>query len=160
MEGQQTKPHLDQSVLALQNCISTFLDYLSVERDVLLNGDIDRLPEITENKQHTLQELNKLENQIRPHLGILQDSSSLPASEQNLVDSIEWTREKWKHIIETLSECQRINMENGALVNTLLKGTKNALHQLHSLSQSSSTALYNEQGNQHYYSNSKRSVQV
>ena len=156
MDSQPNTQQLNETVGALENCIIKFLDYLSTERDTLLNGDIDNLQEITNNKTHALQELHILENKIRPFIDLLQSNKQ----HEQRDDAIIRTQEKWKNVIETLRECQRINIENGALVNTLLKSTKNALHQLHSLNQASYTSLYNEEGNQHFYSAEQNSVQV
>ena len=154
------KQSLEQVVQALQVCIARFLEHLSAERDVLLNGQINRLPEITAEKQLTLNQLNTLENQIRPHIPALESNTSDTKVSNQTANANIWVQEKWKAVIETMQECQRINMENGALLNTLLKGTKNALHQLHSLTNTNSTTLYNEEGNQQYHAIGKHSIQV
>lgn len=157
--NQQQQP-VEQVVQAFQVCITSFLDHLSTERDVLLHGQINRLPEITADKQSTLNELNSLENQIRPYIPTLESTSADSNRTAPIANSNVWIQEKWKAIIETMKECQRINIENGALVNTLLKGTKNALHQLHSLTNTNGTTLYNEDGNRQYDSLGKHSIQV
>lgn len=157
--NQQQQP-LEQVIQALQICITSFLDHLSAERDVLLHGQINRLPEITADKQNTLNDLSSLENQIRPYIPELDSIRSDATQSAQISTSNIRLQEKWKAVVESMSECQRINLENGALVNTLLKGTKNALHQLHSLTNSNSTHLYTEDGNQQYHSSGKHSIQV
>lgn len=151
---------LEQVIQALQVCIASFLEHLSTERDVLLHGQINRLPEIIAEKQNTLNDLNLLENQIRPYIPVLESNTLDYKQAKQQVNSNIWLQEKWKAVVETMRECQRINLENGALVNTLLKGTKNALHQLHSLTNANSTTLYNEDGNQQYHSIGKHFIQV
>jgi flagellar biosynthesis/type III secretory pathway chaperone len=157
MDQQQPLEHVMQ---ALQICIASFLEHLSIERDVLLHGQINRLPEITAEKQNTLNDLNTLENQIRPYIHTLEANILDDKQASQTTNSNVWLQETWKAVVESMRECQRINLENGALVNTLLKGTKNALHQLHSLTNSASTSLYNEAGNQQYHSIGKHSIQV
>ena len=53
MDGYHPNHTAEEAVTALQNCVSIFLDQLSAERDLLLNGSAENLPEITENKQHS-----------------------------------------------------------------------------------------------------------
>lgn len=158
MDGYQPNQSLGEALTALQSCVSTFLDQLSAERDILLNGNAEQLPEVTNNKQQTLHELTLLENQIRPHLVTLNNGmKDVPASENS---SSLATKKLWREIIETLEECQRINTENGALVNTFLKHSKNALNQLFSLANINNTVTYNEKGNQQFNAESHRSIHV
>ena len=159
MEGYQPNQTLPEAVTALQNCISIFLDQLSAERDLLLNGQADQLPQITESKQQTLHELVLLETQIRPHLASLTKENNKSIDSSHADYSIDIGKQ-WNNVVELLSECQKINSENGSLVNTLLKQTKNALGQLHALSNVDTAVTYNKQGSQQYFTESNRSVHV
>ena len=155
MDGYHPNHTAEEAVNALQNCVSIFLDQLSAERDLLLNGNAENLAEVTENKQQVLSELALLENQIRPHIALLNRESD----ENNSGISSE-LKQKWKSVVETLVECQTINAENGTLVNTLLNQSKNALQQLYSLCNINNVATYNEDGNQKFQAPSNRSIHV
>ena len=158
MDGYQPNQSLIEALTALQSSVSIFLDQLSAERDILLNGNAEQLPEITDNKQQVLHELTLLENQIRPHLVKLNDGETNATA---LVDTSSLAEKKlWQDIVETLRECQQINLENGALVNTFLKHSKTVLNQLFSLANINNTVTYNEQGNQQFITESNRSVHV
>ena len=155
MDGYHPNQTLEETVNALQKCIATFLDQLSAERDLLLNGSADNLAEITEKKQQTLNELTLLEGQIRPHIAALKQEGH--AKQGHVSTELKL---KWQQVVETLVECQTINSENGTLVNLMLNQSKNALHQLYSLCGIQSTPTYNEEGNQLFQSPSNRSIHV
>ena len=158
MDGYQPNQSLSEALTALQSSVSIFLDQLSAERDILLNGNAEQLSEITDNKQQVLRELTLLENQIRPHLVKLNGGETNATA---LDDTSSLAEKKlWQDIVETLRECQQINLENGALVNTFLKHSKNVLNQLFSLANINNTVTYNEQGNQQFITESNRSVHV
>lgn len=155
MDGYHPNHSAEEAVAALQNCVSIFLDQLSAERDLLLNGNAENLPTITENKQQTLNELALLENQIRPHIAWLNRDSS-----ESDADNSADLKQKWQRLVETLVECQNINAENGTLVSMLLNQSKNALSQLYSLCNINNAVTYNENGNQQFQSPSNRSIHV
>jgi len=140
MNNQQS----DQVITELQNCISTFLDQLSTERQLLLTGTADDLNEITLQKQDTISQLSKLEPLFSPLLDNF-------ASDQALT-------EKWQQTLELLKTCQQMNTENSSLVNNRLKQTTNTLHQLHSLFDTNHSVTYTEDGNQKITSEPNRSV--
>ena len=152
MDGYHPNHTAAESVAALQNCISIFLDQLSAERDLLLHGNAEKLNEVTEAKQQTLNELSLLENQIRPHIASLNQENNTNYSAD--------LKQKWHNVVEMLVECQNINAENGALVGTLLNQSKNALGQLYSLCNVNSTVTYNEHGNKQFQAPSNRSIHV
>lgn len=155
MDGYHPNHTAEEAVTALQNCVSIFLDQLSAERDLLLNGSAENLPEITENKQQTLNELALLENQIRPHIAWLNHDSGESDSDYSAE-----LKQKWHRLVETLVECQNINAENGTLVGMLLNQSKNALSQLYSLCNINNAVTYNENGNQQIQTPSNRSIHV
>lgn len=134
----------DQVLTELQNCITIFLDQLSAERELLLEGDANDLNKITLQKQETIMQLSNLEARFSPVLDNF-------ASDQQL-------NQKWQHTIELLKSCQQINAENSTLVNHRLKQTNNTLHQLHCLFDSNHSAIYNEDGSQKVTSVANRSV--
>ena len=134
----------DQVLTDLQKCISTFLDQLSTERELLLTGNANDLNEITLQKQSTILELTELESRFSPVLDNF-------ATDQALTG-------KWQKTIELLRNCQQINNENSALVNQRLKQTNNTLHQLHSLLDDNHTSIYSEDGSQNISSVPNRSV--
>lgn len=155
MDGYHPNNSAEETVTALQNCISTFLDQLSAERDLLLNGHAENLAEVTENKQQILHELSLLENQVRPYISSLNQDDNESSSIYSLA-----LKQKWNDVVEMLVECQSINAENGALVAMLLNQSKNALGQLYSLFNINSAVTYNEQGNQQFQAPSNRSIHV
>ncbi len=155
MDGYHPHHTAEEAVNALQKCVSIFLDLLSAERDLLLNGNAENLAEVTENKQQVLNDLALLENQIRPHIASLNQDSN---NQENGISAE--LKQKWNGVVETLVECQNINTENGTLVNMLLNQSKNALHQLYSLCNINSVTTYNENGNQHFQAPSNRSIHV
>ena len=134
----------DQVLTDLQKCISTFLDQLSAERELLLTGSANDLNEITLQKQSTILELTELESRFSPVLDNFATDQALQG--------------KWQKTIELLRNCQQINNENSALVNQRLKQTNNTLHQLHSLLDDNHTSIYSEDGSQNISSVPNRSV--
>ncbi len=134
----------DQVLSDLQNCISTFLNQLSAERELLLTGNANDLNKITLQKQDTILKLSALETRFSPVL-------------DNFANDQELT-EKWQKTIEMLKDCQQMNAENSALVNQRLKQTHNTLHQLHCLFDSNYASIYAEDGSQKISSAPNRSV--
>ena len=134
----------------LQNEITTFLDQLSAERELLLAGDAQDLGKITEKKQETITRLSALEKNITPLINSIQELGDSR-------DEIE-LKDKWQETIKQLTECQRMNIENSSLVRTRLKHTTNTLHQLHSLLDTNHSVIYTEDGNQRISSEPNRSV--
>ena len=136
--------HSDQVITELQNCINTFLDQLSAERELLLIGNANDLNKITVQKQDTITQLSKLEAQFSPLL--------------NDFKSDEILNKKWQKTVNLLKTCQQMNAENSSLVNNRLKQTTNTLHQLHSLFDTGHSVTYSEDGNQIITSEPNRSV--
>jgi len=136
--------HSDQVINELQNCINTFLDQLSAERELLLIGNANDLNKITLQKQDTITQLSKLEMRFSPLL--------------NQFESDQELNKKWQQTINLLKTCQQMNAENSSLVNNRLKQTTNTLHQLHSLFEIEHSVTYSEDGNQIITSEPNRSV--
>ena len=134
----------------LQNCISTYLDQLSAEKDILLAGNANDLNEITNQKQATINHLSDLENQATPLL------DSLKKQAQDGGDDS--ATQEWQTLSQLLHECQEKTAENSALVNTRLKHTTNTLHQLYSLFNTNQSITYNEDGSEKYISEPNKSV--
>jgi flagellar biosynthesis/type III secretory pathway chaperone len=134
----------DQVITELQNCINTFLDQLSAERELLLIGNANDLNQITLQKQDTITQLSKLEAQFSPLLNDFESDQAL--------------NKKWQQTINLLKTCQQMNSENNSLVNNRLKQTTNTLHQLHSLFDTGQSVTYSEDGNQIITSEPNRSV--
>ncbi|MFK7795405.1 MAG: flagellar export chaperone FlgN [Gammaproteobacteria bacterium] len=136
--------HSDQVITELQNCINTFLNQLSAERELLLVGNANDLNKITVQKQDTITQLSKLESQFSPLLDNFKGDVTL--------------NKKWQQTVNLLKTCQQMNAENSSLVNTRLKHTTNTLHQLHSLFDTEQSVTYSEDGNQIITSEPNRSV--
>lgn len=134
----------DQVITELKNCINTFLDQLSAERELLLIGNASDLNIITLQKQDTITQLSKLEMQLAPLLNDFENDQAL--------------NKKWQQTINLLKTCQQMNAENSSLVNNRLKQTTNTLHQLHSLFDTGHSVTYSEDGNQIITSEPNRSV--
>ena len=134
----------DQVLNELQKCISTFLDQLSAERELLLTGDANDLNKITLQKQETIKQLATLELRFSPVLDNF-------ANDQPIT-------EKWQKTIALLKTCQQMNSENSSLVNHRLKQTNNTLHQLRSLFDTNHSLIYGEDGSQKITSEPNRSV--
>tara|TARA_R110002074_G_scaffold113521_1_gene242663 strand:- start:475 stop:903 length:429 start_codon:yes stop_codon:yes gene_type:complete len=136
--------HSDRVITELQNCINTFLDQLSAERELLLIGNASDLNNITLQKQDTITQLSLLESQIPPLLSDFENDQSLKL--------------KWQQTVNLLKTCQQMNVENSSLVNNRLKQTTNTLHQLHSLFDTGHSVTYSEDGSQIISSEPNRSV--
>ena len=136
--------HSEQVVTELQNCINTFLNQLSAERELLLTGNANDLNKITLQKQTTITQLSKLEVQVAPLLIEVENDEEL--------------NKQWQETIKLLKTCQQMNTENSSLVNTRLKQTTNTLHQLHSLFDTGHSVTYSEDGSQIITSEPNRSV--
>ena len=134
----------------LQNEVSTFLDQLSAERDLLLAGNAQDLGAITEKKQETISRLSMLEKDIAP---IIKELSELGDDKDETA-----LKNQWQETIKQLTQCQRMNIENSSLVSTRLKHTTNTLHQLHSLLDTNHSVIYTEDGSQQISSEPNRSV--
>lgn len=144
MERYMKNQHSDQVITELQNCINTFLNQLSAERELLLVGNANDLNKITVQKQDTITQLSKLESQFSPLLDNFKGDVTL--------------NKKWQQTVNLLKTCQQMNAENSSLVNTRLKHTTNTLHQLHSLFDTEQSVTYSEDGNQIITSEPNRSV--
>ena len=138
--------HPNQVLTELQNCINTFLDQLSAERELLLIGNANDLNEVTLQKQDTITKLSILETQFSPLL--------------NDFEGDEILNKQWQKTVNLLKTCQQMNAENSSLVNTRLKQTKNTLFQLHSLFDSNNSVTYSEDGSQIITSEPNRFVQA
>ena len=134
----------------LQNCISTFLDQLSAEREYLLAGNADDLTKITQEKQESISLLTSLKIQAHPYLQQLKTSANM---ENNHI-----VKEEWQNLTKQLNKCQKMNAENNALLNTRLKHATNTLNQLHSLFDTTHSVIYTEDGNEQHSSEPKRSI--
>ncbi len=136
--------HSHKIITDLQNCINSFLDQLSAERELLLAGNANDLNKITLQKQDTITQLSNLESQFSPLLDNFAKDQSL--------------NKKWQQTINLLKTCQQMNAENSSLVNNRLKQTTNTLHQLHTLFDTEHAVTYSEDGNQIITSEPNRSV--
>jgi flagellar biosynthesis/type III secretory pathway chaperone len=144
MERHMKNHYPDQVITQVQNCINTFLDQLSTERELLLAGNANDLNKITLQKQDTITQLSALETQLSPLLNDFKSDQGL--------------NQRWQHTINLLETCQQMNAENSSLVNNRLKQTTNTLHQLHSLFDTGQTVTYSENGSQIITSEPNRSV--
>ncbi len=129
-------------VIELQNSMTTFLNQLSAERELLLAGNAQDLSLLTTEKENTVTQLSKIESQLAPHIEAYKSSHN----------------SEWEKAVELMEKCRQMNAENSSLVNTRLKHTTNTLHQLHSLLNTDHSVIYTEEGNQHISSEPNRSV--
>ena len=142
---------LDKLFSEFENAGSNFVELLSAERDVLLNGLADQLPEITHSKQQALSELDTLDRRLK---------EIVKSDEQGNIALFQFgtLQERWNQIIEILSECQRMNIENGSIVQLRIKNTQAALEHLHYLPGNETSCTYDQQGHKAYDQLKNRSV--
>lgn len=134
----------------LQNCISTYLDQLAAQKEVLLSGSTDDLNQLTRQKQATASRLSNLAGQALPALKAFKQQ----ASESRAAYAPETAR----NLHQRLQECQLKSAENAALLATRLKHTTNTLHQLHSLLNSAQPITYSQDGREKYTAQPRQSV--
>ena len=137
----------------LQNCISTCLDQLAAEKEILLSGSADDLNQLTRQKQTTASLLANLEKQALPILKALKQQ---PQQSRAAYVPKETT---WK-LHQRLQECRLKSAENAALLATRLKHTTNTLHQLYSLFNNTQSITYNQDGGEKYTVEPNRSVRA
>ncbi len=132
----------NELIVELQNSMTTFLNQLSAERELLLAGNAQDLSLLTTEKENTISQLSNIESRLAPLIEAYKTSHNT----------------EWEKVVSMMEKCRQINAENSSLVNTRLKHTTNTLHQLHSLLNTDHSVIYTEEGNQHISSEPNRSV--
>ncbi len=140
MNNMQSQQVLDD----LEYWVQVFLDQLSIERELLLDGNASDLNTATAKKQEIIEKLTALEARFSPLLNNFEEHSEL--------------NEKWQKTLLLLQTCQQKNTENSALVNHRLKQTNQALHQIHCLFSHDHALTYSADGSQTISSEPNRSV--
>ena len=120
---------LDQQTAALEALIKL----QQSEKDLLVKRDAPALDELTRKKEQTLDKIQQLDETLAAH------------PQHHLVSAHPELREKRKHIIELLEQCQSNNDVNGQMVRVTL-GRIQQLKQTLQAAQTGTTLTYTSKG--------------
>lgn len=130
--------------------LQAFIALIAAERKVLIAGDIDQLPDISDKKSTLTTRLADLESQREAKLGASGFGAGQPAIDAWLAAetaaSSNSARTAWKRCLELAAEARRENEINGKLIATHLKQNHQGLAAL--LGESADSATYGANGQQ------------
>jgi flagellar biosynthesis/type III secretory pathway chaperone len=112
--------------------VQALLEALSAERQLLAEGDTDRLTEIGVRKRELLlniAQLGEQRNRLLHRQGVSSDSRSLRAFMNNTA-ATEELRAEWRMLLDTTEQARRLNDANGLIIEAGMRTNQQALSML------------------------------
>ena len=109
--------------------IQTLVDVLSVERQLLASGEIDRLEQTAVRKRELLLHIAHLgehRNRLLERAGVSADRRGMQALLDGRSDSDE-ARAEWQLLLGVTQKAHRLNQENGAFIEAGMRANQQAL---------------------------------
>ncbi|MBI3903652.1 MAG: flagellar protein FlgN [Nitrosomonadales bacterium] len=131
-----------------RDALKAFITLLEAEQQALVNGKIEQLLGLVDNKIQSAQELNKLELVRQGILRALEAPAEPNDIEAWLGDHARDSLPAWLDTQRLAAQAKEINRANGMLIQTRLRNNQQALTTLHNAANSAS-GLYGPDGQPH-----------
>jgi flagella synthesis protein FlgN len=109
--------------------IQTLVDVLSVERQLLASGEIDRLEQTAVRKRELLLHISHLgdhRNRLLERAGVSADRHGMKALLDARDDAHE-ARSEWQSLLDVTQKAHRLNQENGLFIEAGMRSNQQAL---------------------------------